>query len=92
MPVVPCYLAVQGVQIVVRLGGAIVSSDPQAILAHTISFFEREILADPASWAFLADKRWRRMLRRAAETHARNREQATRRQLTPKKYGGTLRP
>lgn len=31
-----------------------------------MGYFEQQILADPASWAYLADKHWRRVLRRAA--------------------------
>jgi len=32
---------------------------------YYINFFESHVLQDPASWAYLGDKRWQRVLRAA---------------------------
>ena len=40
----------------------IITTDIEAAVQHYASFYEHQILSDPASWAYLADKRWRRIL------------------------------
>jgi hypothetical protein len=36
---------------------------------HYVRFFEKNILEDPASWAYLCDKRWGRVLKQAAQNN-----------------------
>jgi hypothetical protein len=36
-----------------------------ALVRRYAGFFEQHILDDPASWAYLGDKRWQRVLREA---------------------------
>jgi hypothetical protein len=49
------------------LGEPLVSNELETLAQHYVSFFEEKMLADPASWAYLGDKRWRRVLREASE-------------------------
>jgi len=65
VPVVPSYFHSQGNQIRGVLGEPLVSNDLEKLAQHYVSFFEQKILMDPASWAYLGDKRWRRVLREA---------------------------
>lgn len=58
IPLVPSYFKSQGRQISVVLGTPLVSGDTSELMQHYISFFEQNIVEDPASWAFLADKNW----------------------------------
>ena len=39
----------------------------EMVAQHYVNFFEKKMLEDPASWAYLGDKRWRRVLREASE-------------------------
>lgn len=68
VPLVPIWFSSQatgGVQ--PQLGEPLVSHDPAALVRHFVGFLEDRVLEDPASWAYLADKHWRRVLRRAAQ-------------------------
>ena len=67
VPVVPSYFHSHGEQINGVYGEPLVSEDIETLAQHYVSFFEQKILADPASWAYLGDKRWRRVLREAYE-------------------------
>jgi len=67
VPVVPSYFHSNGRQITAILGEPIVSTEQEALAQHYVSFFEQKMLEDPASWAYLGDKRWRRVLREASE-------------------------
>jgi len=62
VPLLPCYFQSRGKQNTVVIGKPIITTDVEAAVQHYASFFEHQILADPASWAYLADKRWRRIL------------------------------
>lgn len=66
VPIVPAYFrsAEGGVRVV--CGEPLVTTDPAAAIQHYVSFFERCILEDPASWAYLMDRKWSRVMRRAA--------------------------
>jgi lauroyl/myristoyl acyltransferase len=66
VPLLPCYFQSRGKQNTVLIGEPIISTDAEAVLQHYASFFEQQILRDPASWAYLADKRWRRLLANAS--------------------------
>jgi lauroyl/myristoyl acyltransferase len=65
VPVVPSYFRSNGRQVNALFGEEIVTSDLQKAMQHYASYFERQILEDPASWAYLGDKRWRRLLQKA---------------------------
>jgi len=67
VPIVPSYYRSRGDEIVADFGEPLVTSDLQQALQHYVSFFEQKILEDPASWAYLADRKWRRALRHAAQ-------------------------
>ena len=62
VPLVPSYFKSRGRQISVVLGAPLVSGDTSELMQHYISFFEQNIVEDPASWAFLADKNWIKVL------------------------------
>ena len=67
VPVVPSYFHSNGGQITAALGQPLVSDDLEVLAQHYVSFFEQKMLEDPASWAYLGDKRWRRVLHEASE-------------------------
>lgn len=67
VPVVPSYFHSQGNQITGVLGEPLVSNELEMVAQHYVNFFEKKMLEDPASWAYLGDKRWRRVLREASE-------------------------
>lgn len=62
IPLLPCYFQSRGKQNTVVIGEPIITTDIEAAVQHYASFYEHQILSDPASWAYLADKRWRRIL------------------------------
>jgi lauroyl/myristoyl acyltransferase len=62
LPVIPCYFSSRGNQHQVVVGKPIITDQIETAVQHYTSFFEHNILEDPASWAYLADKRWRRIL------------------------------
>ena len=66
LPIVPCYFKSQGRQISVVLGPPLISDDASELMQHYIGFFEQNIVEDPASWAFLADKNWIKALRKVS--------------------------
>jgi lauroyl/myristoyl acyltransferase len=63
IPVVPSYYRSNGQSITVCLGEPIMTDDVTEMIRLYIRFFEENILQDPASWGFLLDKRWMRILR-----------------------------
>lgn len=65
VPMLPCYLTVVRGRIKPIVGRATVSGDPGALAQASMTFFEEQILSDPASWTFMLDKRWRRLIREA---------------------------
>jgi len=65
LPVVPCYFSSTGNRHRIVVGKPVISDDIETVVQHYTSFFEQNILADPASWAYLVDKRWRRILSEA---------------------------
>jgi lauroyl/myristoyl acyltransferase len=66
VPVVPVFFHSGDDSVRVALGEPLVTDEPAIAIQHYASFFERKILEDPASWAYLADRKWCRVLRRAA--------------------------
>ncbi len=69
VPVIPAYFHSRGKDIEVSVGAALVSHDTLRAVQHYASFFEQEILKDPASWAYLADKHWQKVLNKAVGKH-----------------------
>ncbi|VAW78709.1 hypothetical protein MNBD_GAMMA13-1855 [hydrothermal vent metagenome] len=65
VPVIPAYFHSQGKTIKVTVGSSLVCSDIPRAVQHYANFFEQEILKDPASWAYLADKHWQKVLHKA---------------------------
>ena len=67
IPVVPSYFRSNGKQVTAIYGEELISDSTEEIVQHYVSFFEKNILEDPASWAYLGDKRWRRVLQEASK-------------------------
>ncbi len=65
IPVVPAYFRSRGARVSVEFGEPILDDDVDAVVQRYAAFFERHIIGDPASWAYLGDKRWQRVLREA---------------------------
>ena len=66
VPVIPSYFHSNGSQITGVLGEPLVSNNIETLAQHYVSFFEQKMLEDPASWAYLGDKRWRGVLQEAS--------------------------
>lgn len=66
IPIVPAWFQSSGRQLRVIIGKPLLTDDIQVAVQHYAGFFEHQILADPASWAYLADKHWRTILAAAA--------------------------
>jgi len=69
-PVIPCYVAMHEGRVGAWLGEALIPKTQEEAAQHYARWFERFLFADPGSWAFFMDKRWRAVLRRAAEGSA----------------------
>ena len=67
VPIVPAYFHSNGRKITGVFGDPLISDSPEALVQHYVSYFEQKMLEDPASWAYLGDRRWRRVLREASE-------------------------
>lgn len=65
VPIVPAWFQSSGRQLRVITGKAILGDNVQAAVQHYAHFFEQQILKDPASWAYLADKHWQKILKKA---------------------------
>jgi lauroyl/myristoyl acyltransferase len=66
IPVIPAWFHACGREQQVVIGEAVITRDVRAAVQHYAQFFEQQILRDPASWAYLADKHWQAVLQRAA--------------------------
>jgi lauroyl/myristoyl acyltransferase len=66
VPLIPAWFRASGREQQVIVGEAIVTQDVRAAVQHYAQFFEQQILRDPASWAYLADKHWQEVLQRTA--------------------------
>lgn len=67
VPIIPGFIRTDRRGVMVETGAAEVHTDPIEAMGSYMGYFERKILEDPASWSFLADKRWRRILRVASQ-------------------------
>ncbi len=66
VPVIPTYFSSRNDQIRVIFGSPLLTDNVEESIQHYASFFDENILKDPASWGFLGDKSWRRVLRDAS--------------------------
>ncbi|MDH5370227.1 MAG: hypothetical protein OEW99_09390 [Gammaproteobacteria bacterium] len=62
VPQVPVYFSSRGGIVKAIFGEPLVTDNLEKAVQHYVSFFEKCIYDDPASWSFLADKQWRRAL------------------------------
>lgn len=67
VPLVPSYFISQGKQITADFGSGLVSKNIEELIQHYVRYFESGIIENPASWAFLGDKRWAKVLREASQ-------------------------
>ena len=67
IPVIPSYFRSDGKHVTAVYGEELISDNTEEIVQHYVRFFEKQILEDPASWAYLCDKRWGRVLKQAAQ-------------------------
>lgn len=67
VPVLPGYVGMESGRLKFVFGDPILGAGVQETVQHFTQFFEDRILLDPASWAFMAHKRWRMVLSQAAE-------------------------
>lgn len=65
IPVIPSYFRSDGTEVTAIYGEELISDNTQEIVQHYARFFEKNILQDPASWAYLCDKRWGKVLKQA---------------------------
>jgi lauroyl/myristoyl acyltransferase len=66
VPVIPTYAGSRDDQIMVIFGKPLLADNVEESIQHYVRFFDENILKDPASWGFLGDKNWRRVLRDAS--------------------------
>lgn len=67
IPVIPCYFRSDGTEVTAIYGEELISDNTEEIVQHYARFFEKNIVEDPASWAYLCDKRWGRVLQQATQ-------------------------
>jgi len=63
LPIVPAWLHIEHGEVRVELAEPVREVDPARALQDVMHQLEAWILRDPGSWAFLADKRWQKVLR-----------------------------
>jgi lauroyl/myristoyl acyltransferase len=66
IPIIPSYCRSRGCRSSIVLGAPLLSKEPTELIQHYARFFEQNIIEDPASWAFLGDKHWGKVLRKAS--------------------------
>ena len=68
VPIIPSFYHSLEDGGVMACGEPLVTDDLEHAMQHYASFFEAKILEDPASWAYLADRKWRRILRQSSSS------------------------
>lgn len=71
VPMVPVFFKSKGKQFQAVFGEPLITDNIEQAVQHYVSFFERCIYEDPASWSYLADRRWRRVLHSCSQALAR---------------------
>ena len=69
-PILPVYVRCRDGVVSAEVGEPIVTDDADQATQEYVSFYEKNILADPANWAFMIDKKWLRVLKAAVEENA----------------------
>lgn len=67
VPMLPVYFRSIGKEIHAVFGEPLITDNLDVAVQHYVSYFEKCILEDPASWAYLGDRRWRKVLKEASE-------------------------
>lgn len=67
VPMLPVYFRSSGKEIHAVFGKPLITDSVDEAVQHYVSFFEKNILEDPASWAYLGDRRWRKVLKAASD-------------------------
>lgn len=67
VPMIPVYFRSVGREIHAVFDEPLITGDIGEAVQHYVSYFEKCILEDPASWAYLGDRRWRKALKEASE-------------------------
>lgn len=70
VPMLPVYFRSEGKRIYAEFGEPLITRSVEEAVQHYVSFFEQWYCTDPASWAYLGDRRWRRVLRSACRQDA----------------------
>jgi hypothetical protein len=66
VPICPAWVGFDGRRLTIELGEGEIATETEAAVRRYAAWFESRVLRDPASWSFLADRRWRRVLEAAA--------------------------
>lgn len=69
-PIVPAYVTTRRGRVVANFGEPLVPETVEQGMAWYLDYFERWIAREPASWSFLADRRWGWVLRDAIRGRA----------------------
>ena len=67
VPIVPCYIQMQGDRIIMMCGEPYVAKDLVAGTQCWASYFEEQIRRYPSDWLFMLEKRWSRIIAAAAQ-------------------------
>ena len=67
VPMLPVYFRCIGKEIHAVFGEPLITDNLDDAVQHYVSYFEKCILEDPASWAYLGDRRWRKVLKEASD-------------------------
>ena len=67
VPMLPVYFRSVGKEIHAVFDTMLITDSIEAAVQHYVSYFEKSILEDPASWAYLGDRRWSKVLKEASD-------------------------
>ena len=67
VPMLPVYFRSIGKEIHAVFGEPLITDSVDEAVQHYVSYFEKCILEDPTSWAYLGDRRWRKVLKEASD-------------------------
>ncbi len=70
VPILPGYIGQRGDTFHLHFGEPLIIEQPADGVRHFLTYFQERILADPGSWAYLLDRKWRRVLAAAASRAA----------------------
>ena len=67
VPMLPVYFRSVGKEIHAVFDKPLITDSLDEAVQHYVRYFEKSILEDPASWAYLGDRRWRKVLKEASD-------------------------